>query len=413
MSRFYWFYFKDYSGKTHFADSRQEAERIREQVGGGHVIIKTDRSSFQQVAPSSPLQSNAINIPVATAHSQIEQNDLSWLLNYKELVYGQNRLVPALQIYHPTASSIHGESDRRVLRLKDSIRPAIAHYALSLKHVLPKNQSILLCCAPGSSSRSTSGIAEIIKSISGGDLVDGSKLLTTSRDRQRKSSGARFSDDELMSTITLNAKPIMENSRILLIDDVVTSGQTLRVCCLMIAKAYPNHNITRLSISSTDYESKATGIADMIVVSSIGDALSPLHKQPATEPALARQHTHSYSHPNNTRTQPVQHKAIDKRPVANRPIATGSSSQKQGSTSPGSTSSDCFVITAIYNGDSDHPNVQRIRNFRDEKIANIPMGGCAIKMYKALGPIMAILVMRLGLQIPLRYVVDLLLRLTK
>jgi hypothetical protein len=181
----------------------------------------------------------------------------------------------------------------------------------------------------------------------------------------------------------------------------------------MIANAYPNHKITRLSISSTDYESKITGIADMIVVSSIGDALSPLHKLPATEPTLARKNSDSDGSANFTRTQPVQHKAIVKRPVANQPIFTGSSSQKQSNQSSGSTSSDCFVITAIYNGDSVHPNVQRIRNFRDDKIANIPMGGCAIKLYKALGPIMAIFVIRLGLQIPLRYVVDSLLRLTK
>ena len=379
-----WFYFVDSSGKKYYAKTRKEAEQARKEAGCGSVIIETDipPSVPPTVSQSSPSSAGGRNSGQGTVTEF--KNDIAWLRRSGELVYGQSQLVPALQIYHPTRSHLHSQNDKRILQLKDSSRPAIAHYCAALKKVLPLNETILLCCAPGSTPSANSGITEIIKMISGGPLVDGSRVLRAIGVRKRKNNGARFGDDELSSYLEINPISLPSHARILLIDDVVTSGQTLRVCVSGLRLKYPNFRISCLALSSTDYNSNVAGIADRIELRSMEDAMKPLHLPPSRDVSGARHSTASSAapatHENNQlaarpRNIGIQHK----RPVA----ASGKNRQQASSTS------DCFVVTAIYEGDASHPNVIRLRNFRDKRISSLPLGNKAIWIYKKYGPILA------------------------
>jgi len=398
-----WFYFIANNGKRHYANTREEAERKRTQVGGG-VIYETDKSPGH--AANTASQSNRATTVSeslgAPAVAPALEADTSWLRRADELVFGQNKQIPALQIYHPTRSDLHSQSDKRLLRLKDGSLPEIAHYAAALKTILPRNQAILLCCAPGSSPSSNSGVVEMIKRICGGILMDGSLVLRTQTVRQRKSNGARFDDHELAATVSVNAVPLSTPARILLIDDVVTSGQTLRVCAEKLKTAYPSCKISCLALSSTDYESTAVGIADRIEVTSEYEALKPLYA-PARQPsATANLVARPSTSPQRANTHAPQ-RSITQNPAQRRERSSGNTYRKQ---SASASSSDCFVITAVYEGNREHPNVLRLRRLRDERIVSLPGGHLIIRCYKHIGPILAVLAVKTGLSQPMRIILD-------
>ena len=400
-----WFYFIDLRGVKHYADTREEAEKRREQLGGGYVIVETSsRPGLESTNTSSPAINAAIcGSPGASALTQVLNTDTSWLRREGELIYGQNKLVPALQIYHPTRSDLHCEADRRLLRLKNASLPEIAHYAAALKTVLPRNQNILLCCAPGSTPTSNSGIAEIIKRISGGILIDGSSVLRTKAERNRKSTGARFDDNELASTISVNIVSTPPSTRILLIDDVVTSGQTMRICVSILKSAYPSCKVSCLAISSTDYESSAVGIADTLEVPSISEALKPLHARIPVQPTAGNQLAPASRTERYGANARVTRSSLETNTQQRREASSSNANQKPNTSG---SSSDCFVITAIYEGDRDHPNVLRLQRLRDDRIAVLPGGALIIQCYKWLGPALAVFVLKSGLSRPMRSILD-------
>ena len=187
-----WFYFVDAKGRRHYASSRNDAEQKRKDAGGGSVITETSIPPSNKADARSKEVTNAGSSNHEQSAGTISMNnDTSWLLRSDQLVYGQNKFVPALQIYHPKRSSLHCESDKRILRLKDAHEPEVAHYSAALKRVLPRTQTILLCCSPGSVPGSISGVAKIIGSICGGPLIDGSSILQTQTRRERKSQGSK------------------------------------------------------------------------------------------------------------------------------------------------------------------------------------------------------------------------------
>lgn len=398
-----WFYFVDTGGERHYANTREEAERKREQVGGG-VVYETDRSPGITTVPASQAHvgTPASRSIAAPSPAPALETGASWLRRANELVYGQNKEIPALQIYHPTRSDLHSQSDRRLLGLKNGSLPEIAHYSAALKAILPRNEAILLCCAPGSTPNSNRGVVEIIKRISGGILIDGSSILRTHAARPRKSNGARFDDNELASSISIQALQLSSPTRILVIDDVVTSGQTLRVCAAKLKAAYPSCRISCLALSSTDYESTAVGIADRIEVTSENEALKPLHSTASLGTATANLIPRPSTSTERANTHAPQ-RSIAQKTAQMREGSSGNAYRKQ---SASASSSDCFVITAIYEGNGEHPNVLRLRKLRDEKIATLPGGHLVIQCYKLIGPMLAVLAVKTGLSYPMRSILD-------
>jgi hypothetical protein len=418
-----WFYFTDSNGNRHYANSREEAEQLRKKVGVENIIYQTDIPPKRNAntRPESPVAKSSPIQPAVLRNRPVE-NDTSWMLRSDELIYGQNKYYPALQIYHPTRSELHGRNDRRILSLKNGDRDAVAHYCASLKALLPMESPIMLCCAPSSKAGSVSGTMQIIRSVSGGLVLDGSNVLTALYDREKKNNGARFTDQELSSSIGIKPLSVPERTRIVLIDDVVTSGQTLRVCNEILKSAYPQHRICCLSLSSTDYESITQGIADRIVTSSISDALKPLHERPAnSSPHLMKSVDISRGSMPTSVDSAEQRATTNSRPVrrstssppartlvpASRPTPGSQGHKKQASST---SSGDCFVVTAIYRGDTRHPNVRKLRHFRDSKIASHPIGPIIISLYKRVGPWLAKLVLWLKIDFVLRLILNRLMR---
>lgn len=60
----------------------------------------------------------------------------------------------------------------------------------------------------------------------------------------------------------------------------------------------------------------------------------------------------------------------------------------------GGSSSDCFVVTAVFDGNAHHPTVSTLRNWRDTSLVHLPFGRQLIAAYYILGPSAAAIIAR-------------------
>jgi hypoxanthine phosphoribosyltransferase len=207
-----------------------------------HEIAKKEKITFE----SDQIQNN---------------NDVSWLKKNNEFVRKSGNIYAGLQIYHPTTSEMFDELSGRILDFKDGQSYALGFYAFLLSEIIPKNSQLLLTSVPGSSPLKDGSLNRIIKKLSGGPIIDGSMFLKTKSQREKKSHGFRPTNDELSQTIELNNIEFPRGGKILLLDDVTTTGQSFDVCKKIIRDSGYPHQITCLALSVTDRYSKQRGIA--------------------------------------------------------------------------------------------------------------------------------------------------------
>ena len=163
----------------------------------------------------------------------------------------------ALQIYHPTNCELHCDADKRILRLKDGSAQEIQIYSEAISQVLPLNCNIFLACVPSSNTQKDDPLKEVIRRVARKSTLyeDFSSTLKTTRSRNKKSRGHKFSDDELGKTITVDTRFTSKKGVIVLLDDIVTSGQSFRVCTNKLRSAGIKNDILYLAMAKTDRQS--------------------------------------------------------------------------------------------------------------------------------------------------------------
>ena len=321
---------------------------------------------------------------------------------FDELILHESEAV-ALQIYHPTTSELHSDADRRILRLKDGGNPEIHLYAEAVTQVLPRNHLIYLVAVPPSSPHGGQSLKWLIREISNRSdfYKDRSSILGTTEIRGKKSHGYRFTDEELAQTIAVEQQHIANNGAIILLDDVVTSGQSFRVCEAKLREAGITNDILYLAMAKTDRYSQQTGIADTLYrqqSTSTTSAHTPRTTHQSRPPSPDTAHRREQAGQNNSRrsnSQLVQNTRYTQ------------NSQRQ---STNSSKDDCFVITAIYEGNYEHPNVQTLRRWRDEKLIKSVGGRTIVAIYYNFGPSLARAVKSLRLTKPLRLMLEAIMR---
>ena len=268
-----YFFFSDNKNIRHYFTSRQEAEHKRE-VMNGSIIYESDEYSYKEY-----LNKKNIN-KIKEVNNEI--NDISWLKNSTKLIKSKFIKYQSLQIYHPKNSPNFGNSDQRLLYFKDFYKfedekcfAAVLFYSECLKYVIPSNKNIYLCCVPSSKAYTKNTLAYLIRKLSAGSIMDGSELLVTKKTRPEKKKH-KFTDEELASTIEIKGKYIPKDYQILLLDDVVTSGQSFNVCKKLIAEAGFNNQITCLALGYTSRNWHPKSMVDEIVVKN--SFIEPINK---------------------------------------------------------------------------------------------------------------------------------------
>ena len=368
----------------------QEARLISEL----HRLVENRKEELVGPSYVSP-PSQQTNRPASIGRTHFTNHSFR---RFNELIFGENQSV-ALQIYHPTTSQLHSDADRRILRLKDGGNPEIHLYAEAVAEVLPTNHLIYLAAVPPSSPHGGQSLKSLIRQVANRSdfYIDLSSILKTTEIRGKKSHGHRFTDEDLSQTIAVEQHHVDNRGVIILLDDVVTSGQSFRVCVAKLREAGITNDILCLAMAKTDRYSQQTGIADAVhsrPSTSTTSAHTPRTTQQSRPSIPAIAHRREQASQNNSRR-------------SNNQIAQGTRytqhSQRQ---TKSSSNEDCFVITAIYDGNHRHPNVQKLRRWRDEKLIKSIGGRFIIDIYYNIGPGLARVVKSLHLNKPLRSILE-------
>jgi hypothetical protein len=358
-------------------------ERMRQLLGRDENSSKVNEFIAQTPTPRGSFVEPACEY-VSFRHFQ----------GFNELIRGESDSM-ALQLYHPTTSELHSDADRRILRLKDGRERELQLYADALLEILPSEGIIYLSCIPPSSPYGSQSLKNLIARVTRASerYRDASSLFRTIVRRGKKSHGSRFTDEELASTIAVEPFVFDPMGTILLIDDVVTSGQSFRVCKTMLREVGVLNSILCLAMAKTDRYSSQQGIVDRLILerSTIDENVQAVNTSQQHRPPRV---SNRYRSDSVARTTPK----VSSNQIKTRPSPTGNSNKQKVSAS----NSDCFVVTAIYDGDCDHKDVQLLRRWRDEKLASTVAGKRLILLYYKIGPYLASIVKSLRLSRVLR-----------
>ncbi len=129
-----------------------------------------------------------------------------------------------------------------VLRIKYS-HPSekdIRYFTDQLRYILSNTEKYVICVVPRHAfGIAPSGIRKIAKRLCIPPIVDGTNVLVRSREIQQKSAGGNRDMKLEIESLTVKNESIIKDQQVLLLDDVTTSGTSLRVgkCVLESAGA--------------------------------------------------------------------------------------------------------------------------------------------------------------------------------
>jgi len=134
--------------------------------------------------------------------------------------------------YHPVSirrepNPNHTRISRLIIRLKDKNNDAIQKIVDEIIGKLPVID--MICSIPSSNACETQNGIRLASQIISKQLgiVDGTECLIRATSRDRSCAGNRSSIDSHMKTMALQNQHLIKGRRILLLDDVTTSGATL------------------------------------------------------------------------------------------------------------------------------------------------------------------------------------------
>lgn len=153
-------------------------------------------------------------------------------LNYgscidKDIIY--------LRYYYPKTTyggySLNPEFDdysNLILRLKDSNLGAIEYFFEILDNLLAKN--IILCSVPSSIPNKNSGMQNLVKLLSEENRIDATECLLRHTQVDKLSYGGNREISIHLNSIRVDYEHLIEGKEVLLLDDVLTSGNSMRAC---------------------------------------------------------------------------------------------------------------------------------------------------------------------------------------
>ena len=142
--------------------------------------------------------------------------------------------IHALHHYQPKRGGNNPNFDevsQQILNLKDSKTPAIKRFANDLHAHIPKD--VVLCIVPPSrvGYGDNKSIGLVAKELCNYDRIDGTQCLFRHTELERKlSHGGSRNRATHENSIEVRNSQIFKNKDVWLIDDVVTTGNSMRVC---------------------------------------------------------------------------------------------------------------------------------------------------------------------------------------
>lgn len=130
------------------------------------------------------------------------------------------------------------EFSRLILDVKNQKPSAILYFTTRLRPTFSFKEEYVICVMPSHELGSNpSGIRTIAKNLSCPPIIDGTDVIIRVKEMQKKSTGgSRHLDSEIASIIIRNEN-IVKDKQVLLLDDVTTSGTSLKAGRFRLEKA--------------------------------------------------------------------------------------------------------------------------------------------------------------------------------
>lgn len=147
-----------------------------------------------------------------------------------------NGFVEHLHPYYPYRSGKFDSQSGRILDFKEGQAPAIRHYVSALHDLIPGNA--VLAVVPSHAPGPAGPVAEMARRLAlRKDRVDATGCLVRhARIRKLSQGGCRHVQVHLNSVCVVNAH-LIRGCRVTLLDDVTTTGNSLRACKQLLLEA--------------------------------------------------------------------------------------------------------------------------------------------------------------------------------
>jgi hypothetical protein len=162
-------------------------------------------------------------------------------IDLKKINYGLGFSISYLHDYLPKATTQSSIDSSRILEFKDGEDEAVNFYYENLKDIFQPD--VLICCVPSSQTGSWgSGFPKLLSKLNGSfvPLETQFSLLKRTMTIQKKSLGGERSLDKELNTTEITDQDLMRDRRVVIIDDVSTTGTSLYAASLKLWNAGAN-----------------------------------------------------------------------------------------------------------------------------------------------------------------------------
>ncbi|MBU1802329.1 MAG: phosphoribosyltransferase [Actinobacteria bacterium] len=164
----------------------------------------------------------------------------------------------SLHAYHSVYSARHDEACRRLLRFKDGCSTAFAQYRAEVARVVPDGCAVAV--VPSHSQGLTeSAVRRLARAVaSEGGRTDATPCLWRTRTISKLSRGGDRRQEVHLESVVVRERHLIEGRRVVLLDDVTTSGGSFLACrdlllnagaqsveCLALAKTHSSRTPAR------------------------------------------------------------------------------------------------------------------------------------------------------------------------
>lgn len=205
-----------------------------------------NRISLSQI--ESLLRNLRVDLNVLTDWSNtfkfIEIEDLHYGFHDESTIY--------LNFYHPSrygTNPLFGDYDNKILLLKKNEPKAMNYFYKILDKIIAKDA--ILCTVPPSSPNSDSGIIKLAKLLAKNNRTDATGCLIRHTKIEKLATGGSREVSVQLNSIRVEKTHLIQGKEILLLDDVLTSGNSMKACkeflyeseakkvrCLVLGKTY-------------------------------------------------------------------------------------------------------------------------------------------------------------------------------
>ncbi|MFA0821468.1 MAG: phosphoribosyltransferase family protein [Methanomethylovorans sp.] len=162
-----------------------------------------------------------------------EENNEMWMNNQLEPLYFYE--------YHPydegTNPAWYQPTDGRILDVKDNLDVGVNFFVSKLQQILSSTEYTICVIPSRKIGTQPSGIRSIAKKLCFHSIIDGTEVLHRIKETEKKATGGHRDLNLQIESLEVRNENLIKNQQVLLLDDVTTSGNSLKAGQILLEEA--------------------------------------------------------------------------------------------------------------------------------------------------------------------------------